>query len=449
MNLQEWKKRNWKAKKYAHFDARKNLSQVWYYISDKRNIVKHGFYPFIHYTQKHRRYNCKKKSHTKEREIAYAAHVDRYIYSYYGFMLNELYMKELQKQNLMDVPLAYRTDLGQNNIHFAKKAFDFILMNEPCYVVIGDFHHFFDNLDHKYLKKQICTVLGQKSLPDDYYAVFKNITYYSTWELNDLLELNNLKKGQSGIKTLNEKECVLSNEEFKKLKHKYVKSHNLDFGIPQGSPISAVLSNIYMLEFDKKLNEYVQKNYGKYMRYCDDFVVIFPEKKGSDFCEEINFIRNLVKETDGLELQDEKTQIYLYENEMVQNISSTYVKTTNVKNTIDYLGFSFDGRAITIRDKTISKYYYRMYRKAKHIVASKGITKNNHRISSINLYLKYSEKGAKIGKGNFFKYVQRADKIFNGESGKDEWGITKKTKRHMVKIRRMLNKIEEDNSTTP
>ena len=73
-------------------------------------------------------------------------------------------MKELQKQNLMDVPLAYRTDLGQNNIHFAKKAFDFILMNEPCYVVIGDFHHFFDNLDHKYLKKQICTAVSYTHL---------------------------------------------------------------------------------------------------------------------------------------------------------------------------------------------------------------------------------------------------------------------------------------------
>lgn len=69
MNLQEWKKRNWKAKKYAHFDARKNLSQVWYYISDKRNIVKHGFYPFIHYTQNIGDITAKRKATQKKERL--------------------------------------------------------------------------------------------------------------------------------------------------------------------------------------------------------------------------------------------------------------------------------------------------------------------------------------------------------------------------------------------
>lgn len=56
--------------------------------------------------------------------------------------------------------------------------------------MIGDFTNFFDNLDHQYLKQQWCSLLQVSQLPADHYAVFKNITKYSKWELDDLLELN-------------------------------------------------------------------------------------------------------------------------------------------------------------------------------------------------------------------------------------------------------------------
>ena len=48
------------------------------------------------------------------------------------------------------VAVAYRTDLHKNNIHFAKVAVDFIRESGPCYIMIGDFTNFFDNLDHRY-----------------------------------------------------------------------------------------------------------------------------------------------------------------------------------------------------------------------------------------------------------------------------------------------------------
>ena len=49
MELKEWKERNAKARKYAHFDEKVSLDNVWTYISNSDNIKKHGFYPFIHY----------------------------------------------------------------------------------------------------------------------------------------------------------------------------------------------------------------------------------------------------------------------------------------------------------------------------------------------------------------------------------------------------------------
>ena len=55
-----------------------------------------------------------------------------------------------------------------------------------------------------------------------------------------------------------------------------VKNPN-SYGIPQGSPISALLANVYMLDIDKKIYEIVTGHNGMYMRYSDDFIIILPD----------------------------------------------------------------------------------------------------------------------------------------------------------------------------
>lgn len=294
---------------------------------------------------------------------------------------------------------------------------------------------FFDRLDHKYLKRQLCNLLECDSLPNDYYAVFKNITKYSTWNLESLLSLNNLPNSKSGIKKLNSYEQVLTPQQFKQYKKDNVTPNTQSYGIPQGSPISAILSNIYMLDFDKKFREYLNTFSGLYMRYSDDFIAVFPHTPNSQFTEQLRWIQNLIKNTSGLELQDEKTQLYYFSNCQLTNISSEYLESVEKgKNILNYLGFSFDGQTVTIRDKTLSKYYYRMYRKARFIVKSKHYTKNKKRISNKNLYMLYSQKGAHQGNGNFLTYVQRSERIF----GKDD-KISRGTKNHMAKIKKCLN----------
>lgn len=53
MNLDKWRKKNCNIiKPYAHFDKRVSLEQVWDYITDPHKVVKHSFYPFIHYEKK-------------------------------------------------------------------------------------------------------------------------------------------------------------------------------------------------------------------------------------------------------------------------------------------------------------------------------------------------------------------------------------------------------------
>ena len=435
MNIEDWKRKNAHPKRYAHFDKRVALRTAWDYISNSEKVTHHGFYPFVHYQQKFNKFNSVDGIKLKERELCYAAHIDRYIYSYYGFLLNEKYNQRVVKDGFTDSAVAYRTDLNKNNIHFAKEAIDFIRTNAPCYVVVGDFTHFFDKLNHQYLKKQLCNLLECESLPSDYYAVFKNITRYSIWDLDSLLLINGLEDTKSSIKELNQRAQLLTAKQFRQNKKECIRPHKEVFGIPQGSPISAILSNIYMLDFDKKVRQFCDNNFGLYMRYSDDFIIVLPEISGIPFSEQLKKIQGFVSGTEGLELQEEKTQLYFFDDTQIKNISAEYLTTSNSgNNSLNYLGFTFDGKTVTIRDKTISKYYYRMRRKANFIVKSGGYTKTGKRISNKNLYYLYSIKGANTGNGNFLTYVQRAERIF----GKDE-AINRGTKSHMHKIKKLLN----------
>lgn len=117
------------------------------------------------------------------------------------------------------------------------------------------------------------------------------------------------------------------------------------------------------------------------------------------------------------------------ERDNLENIGHLFdPKLNEVKHNIDFLGFCFDGKRVTLRGKTISKYHYRMKHKA--VGVAKGYTKSKGFKGSDKLYKLYSERGAN-GKGNFLTYVQRAKKKFPNDS------IDNPIKNNMVKIRRL------------
>ncbi len=426
-------------KPYAHFDPRTDISSCSNYICNPDNIATHGFYPFIHYEKDMTKYT-KMGVKPKSRDICYASHIDSCIFQYYSFLLNELYIKRLKDDDLYNVPIAYRSDLHKSNISFSKRAFDFIKAAKTCYVMIGDYTHFFDNLDHKYLKKQWCALLGVKQLPKDHYAVFKNITRFCKWELEDLLELNGFENNKSGRKQLNQQTVVLSKSDFRKYR-----SHISDKaikGIPQGSPISAVLANVYMLDVDRMINEIVTACSGLYMRYSDDFIIVIPDKEKETASKTLLSIMDLINLTLGLHLEPEKTQFFYYCDGQIENCGTKiHAEADTRKKSINFLGFTFDGQKVSIRSKTISKYYYKLYRKAKTITRHGGYTQSGKKISGRNLYERYSIKGAKSERGNFLTYVNRAKR----EYGKTE-PIDRDTKRHLQKIRKALKIVPKESS---
>lgn len=433
MFIDDWKEKNRYSRNYAHFDTRIHLSNIWEYISDKNKIRKHSFYPFISHTLIFKKYNKNNGVKEKVRKIMYSAHIDRYIYSYYGFLLNQKYNDFVNGSGINDSVIAYRDTMHKNNIHFAKKAFDTIKEFESSLIVVGDFTKFFDKIDHAHLKRMMCKLLNVTKLPDDYYSVYKNITHFAEWPLEKLLLHYGLKNDEDGRKELNNKKQALTIAEFRALKKANLNRNRDPFGIPQGSAISAVLSNIYMMDFDVDVKNLVERHNGIYMRYSDDFIIVLP-KKTVDINDFYSKFLDIFNSTPGVELQQDKTTMFEYKNDAISgDVPSEFFADKRTVKVLDYLGFSLDGKFVSLRDKTISRYYYRMYRKIKTINKNAGNSKPGDRITNKNLYERYSIKGAFRGKGNFLTYVKRAEEVFCNEER-----VKTVLLRHMNKIKKRL-----------
>ncbi len=388
-------------KPYAHFDLRVSLSMpsIRKYVMDRSKIVTHSFYPFIHFEKKNSRYG--KKGPKKPRELYYCSHLDRCVYQRYAFLLNYQYNIWACENNIDDVAIAYRDNLGKNNIDFAKDAFEAIRSFPQCFILVGDFTNFFDNLEHQYLKKMMCEVLGVERLPQDYFSIFKNITRFSSWDWKDIVKAAGENIEERGIrKKINSKDTVLNKEQFQKSK-KDIKKNVSGVGVPQGSPISAVLSNIYMIEFDKDIKRYVASKGGIYMRYSDDFIIVLPYERDTENADFTSYIFSYVESMKGLvDLQKEKTSCYTYKNEVVYE--------GDRPSSINYLGFLFDGKSIRIRPRAITKYYYRMRRKAHTIGRSNWTSSKGRHISAKELYSIYSRNDKKQ---TFIDYAKKAKGI--------------------------------------
>ena len=435
MNINEWFEDPEVLEKskrgYAHFDLRTDLSKCRNYITNPENIVRHGFYPFIKYDLEYHKYNKLEGRKLKKRTICYAAHIDSCIFQYYSFLINEKYNLRLKQDYIYEVPIAYRTDLHTDTIAEFHKISQFMTQHSSSYIMIGDFTSFFDRINHRYLKERLCDLLQVDKLNPDYYAIFKRVTKYDYWDLKDLYKLNSLSpnKRKDKIK-LNSKLRILSQNDYKKYRS-HIKSHQENKGIPQGSSISGCLANVYMLKIDKLINDFVTARGGIYRRYSDDFIVILPTTTGAvDDIETIIKRFESFKDEDILELQSEKTQVYKLQNHSVINIGHLFSRPLNEKNkTINFIGFTFDGTAITIRDKTTSKFYYRMRHKAKGVAHQHWRGKGYQ--GSDKLYRLYSPKG-QYGKGNYFTYLSRTQKSFPNHS------IMIREDRIMTKIRLIL-----------
>ena len=137
------------------------------------------------------------------------------------------------------------------------------------------------------------------------------------------------------------------------------------------------------------------------MRYSDDFIIVLPYERDAEIADFTSYIFSYVESMKGLiDLQKEKTSCYTYKDEVIYE--------GDQPSSINYLGFLFDGKSIRIRPRAITKYYYRMRRKAHAIGRSNWISSKGRRISAKELYSIYSRNDEKQ---TFIDYARKAKGI--------------------------------------
>ena len=270
-----------------------------------------------------------------------------------------------------------------------------------------------EKLTFKELKERLKELLKVDTLSKDFYKVFKSVTSYSYIEYNDILqELGLTHKGLTKL----HKDRLFNIEEFRKFKKDKIHTNKKDYGMVQGSAISAVMSNIYMIRFDKIVNDLITSNNGVYRRYSDDIIIIITNL--SKAMETYNKVMQIKDSIPRLELSPDKTKCFIKKGDVISRVDLETKKVIKNNTTIDYLGFSYDGKLVKIREKTVAKYYRKMYSRINTI--NKWTIKTGNNIGRRKLYKQYSYLGKKTKdpkKGNFLTYVDRAQKEY-GDLGK-------------------------------
>lgn len=403
---------------YLHFDKPVNLEHALSIVSDTKSVSQHSFLPFISFKSSSYKIYLDKSTNkiekkTKDRDIAYSSHIDSHIYSYYASILDKFYENNVSNHGLNENILAFRT-LGKSNINFAYDAFEDIKNIGDCVVVALDITKFFDHINHSFLKKYWSELIGEDLLPSDHYSVFKSITRYAYVDRNDLYDLFSLPKNNAKhLKKLRKQIC--SFKDFRDLVRgsNLIQSNKLGYGIPQGSPISALLSNIYMLDFDIKAKLLANGFSGKYYRYCDDMLFILPytgnygKNHGKNIERDVNVMLSQI----GVSLNLDKTEI------------RTFKKHNDIMSCdhpVQYLGFLFDGKNIILRSSSISRYSNKMKRgvrlaratmkRKNKIRKAKGLEEKE--IFREKIYARYTH----VGRRNFLSYGYRASRIMNSKS---------------------------------
>ncbi len=426
-------------KTYPHFDRLISDETISKIVTDPIRVAENKFFPFILFVKKYKPYDKKTPRalrDIKDRKIRYACRKDAYIFERYRGLLVPCYEAALAAAGIVDVPIAYRrlkTDKGRgkSSVEFAKDAMDVICTMRPCYAVTLDISKYFENLDHARIYSLWARLLGRKTLPKDHLAVFKAITRYAEVDRDAAYErlgfIGPLKgKSRKGflVKKNEIPHQICTPKQFREMIFgeaagytKLVVQNKKPFGIPQGAPISDLIANFYLIDFDREVQSYVKTLDGYYRRYCDDIILVLPDNREAvDVC--LEFVSTALKKAgDHLEIKPKKTRIHRFGTKTVDCIFAHEGK----KPPFEYLGFQFDGAHARLRSGTMSNFYrkvtFAVRSEAKHLIARYPDKTPKEIYSTINLSRLYEKFGRKRGfenfakdvkKWNFWSYVTRA-----------------------------------------
>jgi len=433
-------------KNYPHFDKPIRPSEIEKLVTDSNAVARNSFYPFMRFEEKWQPFRDKQngKPDKKVRQLRYASRRDAYIYSYYRYLLREPYEATLGAHGLDDNVIAYRKlttadGKGKSNIDFALDAFDVIRRFGNAAVVTLDISAFFESIDHDLLRKKWCAILGVTDLPPDHEAVFRAITRYAVVDRDAVYErlgyLTWKTKGSSripvyttGFKDMPRQLC--SNSEFREkicgkggVFTSLIEVNEDSFGIPQGSPISDLLANLYLVDFDIALKNYVESVDGAFFRYSDDIIIIIPGGEAEAISSRDFAMAEITNHGPKILIKDSKASVLEYFSAPGgQDFRKIYGKQG--ANGLEYLGFRYDGRAVYLRDTTLS----RLYRKVTGSIRAEARALVRRYPGKSQAYIE--------GKFNAAKFMQRYGRVadFDPSASYDTWTFWTYTKRAIEKF---------------
>lgn len=397
-----------KVRGYAHFDSAPPKVVAVELASDPSRVARYSFWPFLGYDKvTPRRIQAmdplgnptgkRTLGEPKVRPITYAAHLDSHVFAKYAFDLGALLeLQEYCDPALCASVLAYRRHVERRcNIHFAAEAFKEIATRRSCDAVALDIDAFFDSLSHSHLHQAWCKLLrcGDR-LPADHFAVFRAVTEQRRVDRSQLRAI--LGRDIPRHRTPGNRR-VCTPAEFRTSVREHVSAART-LGIPQGSPISAVLANLYMLAVDRQILGALAQIGASYRRYSDDILVVCAPGAARDVEDivartiELSGLR--VKATKSLRIAFRETSGGISATSIQPHRSSDSAATalTAVPRSLSYLGFEWDGRRMVLRSQTMARFLKRLKRGvtgARLAAHKRGET----RLKRAKLYRKFSFLG--------------------------------------------------------
>lgn len=393
------------SRKYPHFDSTISLADaeqigiLRHKLIDKGAAESWNFYPFIKREQRNRKYrhngeghspgsafssrNQKKFTHIKSRPIMYASHQDACVLAYSSFLLSKLFELEVQRRKIGKNVIAYRSIRGKNNVNFAHDAFRFLDNYKNYACILIDVKGFFDTIPHDLLVESVSKLFKREKIPLDMLHILKNITKYRYVIDDEVIKC--LKKNKRDYFVRDKKKgfklCKI--EDFNELinNNQLIRTNKKGSGIPQGSPISGLLANIALLDFDSWLNSRLSPmTFYFYQRYSDDILIVCPRDDAKIlYSDTKSHLRNY-----GLSLSSKKTEAFGNKNDRLENIVGElepYNKSS--RQNMQYLGLEWNGEQITLRPGTLSrrfrpkrmlsKPYWNYHRTARRKVGDKAM----------------------------------------------------------------------------
>lgn len=441
-------------KHYPHFDAPISIKEIRRLVTDSGRVAANTFYPFLLFHEEWTPYRPadvetpKKKS----RPIRYGARRDSYIFLHYRRKLSKLYEARLNDLGIAQCPIAYRKIQkpdevgGKCNIDFAKDAFDEVDRLGNCVAIALDIKGYFENLDHSRIKRVWCELLGVDKLPPDHYAVFKNITRYRFVEqrevfrrLNYLGSVRRHGKIVEGFKVpyRDMPKQLCSPDDFRAKicggdqRYPSLIQKNIEpYGVPQGAPLSDLIANFYLMEFDRLMHQYATKHGGRYMRYSDDILIVVPGDGTKAESVVLFATGEIQNHGPQLQINESKTCVIQFERQD-RELTYRHIKQRpdeRAKNGLEYLGFRYDGRKVYVRESTISRLYRKVSMAAK-LEGARHVTKNPT-LDLVQLqrtfnYSLFSQRFRKVRRDDltsnyrswtFYSYLKRSAKTF-GKKG--------------------------------